>query len=83
MRAAPGAPKYVILNADESEPGTFSNRKLLEEDPFSTVEAMAIAGLTVGSARGYAYIRGASARPGHTRRGYRRSPSRCPRSGRQ
>ena len=58
VRAAPGAPKYVILNADESEPGTFSNRKLLEEDPFSSVEAMAIAGLTVGSARGYAYIRG-------------------------
>ena len=58
VRAAAGAPKYVILNADESEPGTFSNRKLLEEDPFSTVESMAIAGLTVGSARGYAYIRG-------------------------
>jgi NADH-quinone oxidoreductase subunit F len=58
VRAAQGEPKYVILNADESEPGTFSNRKLLEEDPFSSVEAMAIAGLTIGSARGYAYIRG-------------------------
>jgi NADH-quinone oxidoreductase subunit F len=58
VRAAAGAPKYVILNADESEPGTFSNRKLLEEDPFASVEAMVIAGLTVGSAKGYAYIRG-------------------------
>jgi NADH-quinone oxidoreductase subunit F len=58
VRAAAGRPKYVILNADESEPGTFSNRKLLEEDPFSSVEAMIIAGLAVGSARGYAYIRG-------------------------
>ncbi len=58
VRAAPGTSKYVVLNADESEPGTFSNRKLLEEDPFSTVEAMTIAGLTVGSPKGYAYIRG-------------------------
>ncbi|HWE62978.1 MAG TPA: NADH-ubiquinone oxidoreductase-F iron-sulfur binding region domain-containing protein [Chloroflexota bacterium] len=55
---APEAPKYVVLNADESEPGTFSNRKLLEEDPFAMVEAMTIAGLTVGSMQGYAYIRG-------------------------
>jgi NADH-quinone oxidoreductase subunit F len=58
VRAASGAPKYVVLNADESEPGTFSNRKLLEEDPFASVEAMAIAGLAVGSRMGYAYIRG-------------------------
>ncbi|HVA88746.1 MAG TPA: NADH-ubiquinone oxidoreductase-F iron-sulfur binding region domain-containing protein [Chloroflexota bacterium] len=58
VRAAAGGPKYVILNADESEPGTFSNRVLLEEDPFAIVEAMIVAGLTVGSAQGYAYIRG-------------------------
>jgi NADH-quinone oxidoreductase subunit F len=58
VRAASGSPKYVILNADESEPGTFSNRKLLEEDPFSSVESMIIAGLAVGSSQGYAYIRG-------------------------
>ena len=58
VRAEAGTPKYVILNADESEPGTFSNRKLLEEDPYSSVEAMLIAGLCVGSAKGYAYIRG-------------------------
>jgi len=58
VRAAPGSPKYLILNADESEPGTFSNRVLLEDDPFAVVEAMIIAGLAVGSAQGYAYIRG-------------------------
>ncbi|MGH2344330.1 MAG: complex I 51 kDa subunit family protein [Chloroflexota bacterium] len=58
VHAAPGSAKYVILNADESEPGTFSNRVLLEEDPFASIEAMIIAGLVVGSAQGYIYIRG-------------------------
>jgi NADH-quinone oxidoreductase subunit F len=56
--AAMPAPKYVICNADESEPGTFKDRKLLEEDPFAIVEAMAIAGLAVGATSGYFYIRG-------------------------
>lgn len=50
--------KYVVLNADESEPGTFTNRKLLEDDPFSVLEGMIIAGYAVGASRGYAYIRG-------------------------
>lgn len=58
VRAAPGARKYVVLNADESEPGAFKDRKLLEEDPFALVEAMTIAGLAIGGAQGYAYIRG-------------------------
>jgi NADH-quinone oxidoreductase subunit F len=58
VRAAPVTPRYVILNADESEPGTFSNRKLLEEDPFAVVEALIIAGVAVGAAVAYAYIRG-------------------------
>jgi NADH-quinone oxidoreductase subunit F len=58
VRAAVGSPKYVVLNADESEPGTFSNRKLLEEDPFAVVESMIIGGLVVGAKIGYAYIRG-------------------------
>ncbi len=58
VRAASGARKYVVLNADESEPGAFKDRKLLEDDPFALVEAMIIAGLTIGSAQGYAYIRG-------------------------
>ncbi len=58
VRAAPGSPKYVVLNADESELGTFKDRKLLEEDPFALVEAMTIAGIAVGGTQGYAYIRG-------------------------
>jgi NADH-quinone oxidoreductase subunit F len=56
--AAATGPKYVICNADESEPGTFKDRKLLEEDPFATLEAMLIAGLAVGAHSGYVYIRG-------------------------
>ncbi len=50
--------KYVVCNADESEPGTFKDRKLLEEDPFSIVEAVTIAGYAVGALRGYIYLRG-------------------------
>jgi NADH-quinone oxidoreductase subunit F len=48
----------VICNADESEPGTFKDRVLLEEDPFAIVEAMTIAGFTVGAEQGYVYLRG-------------------------
>jgi NADH-quinone oxidoreductase subunit F len=51
-------PHYLVCNADESEPGTFKDRVLLEEDPFAIVEAMTIAGVAVGAARGYLYIRG-------------------------
>jgi NADH-quinone oxidoreductase subunit F len=58
VRASPGRPKYVVCNADESEPGTFKDRVLLEEDPFAIVEAMTIAGFAVGAERGYVYIRG-------------------------
>ncbi len=53
----PGA-RYVICNADESEPGTFKDRVLMENDPFALVEAMTIAGLAVGAEQGYLYIRG-------------------------
>jgi len=56
--AAAAGPKYVLCNADESEPGTFKDRKLLEEDPFAILEAMAIAGIAVGATSGYVYIRG-------------------------
>ncbi len=55
---APGAKKYVICNADESEPGTFKDRLILEGDPHSILEAMAIAGYAVGANEGYIYIRG-------------------------
>ena len=50
-------PRYLICNADESEPGTFKDRVLMEGDPFSLVESMTIAGLTVGAELGYLYIR--------------------------
>jgi len=49
--------RYVICNADESEPGTFKDRVLLEGDPFAVVEAMTIAGFAVGATRGYVYVR--------------------------
>jgi NADH-quinone oxidoreductase subunit F len=55
---APETPHYVVCNADESEPGTFKDRVLMEGDPFGVLEAMTIAGLATGSQRGYLYIRG-------------------------
>ncbi|MDR3577130.1 MAG: NADH-quinone oxidoreductase subunit NuoF [Anaerolineaceae bacterium] len=55
---APGAKKYVVCNADESEPGTFKDRLILEGDPQTIVEAMIIAGYAVGADEGYIYIRG-------------------------
>ena len=50
--------KYVICNADESEPGTFKDRLILEGDPHSILEALAIAAYAVGADEGYLYIRG-------------------------
>ena len=55
---APVRPHYLVCNADESEPGTFKDRVLMEEDPFALVEAMTIAGFATGCERGYVYIRG-------------------------
>lgn len=55
---APGTKKYVICNADESEPGTFKDRVILEGDPHTILEAMAIAGYAVGADEGYIYVRG-------------------------
>ena len=54
---APARPHYLVCNADESEPGTFKDRVLLEEDPFAVIEAMTIAGYTTGCELGYLYIR--------------------------
>ncbi|HAF62367.1 MAG TPA: NADH-quinone oxidoreductase subunit NuoF [Anaerolineaceae bacterium] len=53
-----GEKKYVVCNADESEPGTFKDRLILEGDPHSIIEAMIIAGYTVGADEGYIYVRG-------------------------
>ena len=47
------SPKYVICNADESEPGTFKDRVIMERDPFSVVEALTIAGLATGDLQAY------------------------------
>ncbi|HEX6221269.1 MAG TPA: NAD(P)H-dependent oxidoreductase subunit E, partial [Acidimicrobiia bacterium] len=58
VRNAPGAEKYVIANGDESEPGTFKDRLLMEADPFAVVEAMALYGLATGASQGYIYVRG-------------------------
>lgn len=58
VRGARGKPKYVICNADESEPGTFKDRMVIEGDPYTILEAMTIAGYAVGAEEGYIYIRG-------------------------
>jgi NADH-quinone oxidoreductase subunit F len=51
-------PKYVICNADESEPGTFKDRVVMEGDPFAVIESLTIAGFATGAERGFLYIRG-------------------------
>ena len=59
-RSAPGSPaeKHIIANADESEPGTFKDRNLMEEDPFSLIEAMTLAGYAAGAENGWIFVRG-------------------------
>jgi NADH-quinone oxidoreductase subunit F len=51
-------PHYLVCNADESEPGTFKDRILMEGDPFAVLEAMTIAALATGCERGFIYVRG-------------------------
>jgi NADH-quinone oxidoreductase subunit F len=51
-------PKYIVVNADESEPGTCKDRVLMENDPHQLLEGILIAGLAVGAKSGYIYIRG-------------------------
>lgn len=58
LARASGDQKYVIANGDESEPGTFKDRLLMEGDPFSLVEAMTVYGYATGATRGYVYVRG-------------------------
>ena len=58
VAAQPARPHYLVCNADESEPGTFKDRVLLEGDPFAVVESMTIAAYATGCERGYLYIRG-------------------------
>ncbi|MCL1830470.1 MAG: NADH-quinone oxidoreductase subunit NuoF [Oscillospiraceae bacterium] len=54
---ASGDKKYVVCNADEGDPGAFMDRSILEGDPFSVIEAMAIAGYAIGSDEGFIYVR--------------------------
>ena len=54
----PARPHYLVCNADESEPGTFKDRELLEGDPFAVLEAMTVAGVATGCERGFVYLRG-------------------------
>jgi formate dehydrogenase iron-sulfur subunit len=54
---AQGTQKYIVCNADEGDSGTFSDRMLMEGDPFVLIEGMIIAGLAVGATQGYIYLR--------------------------
>ena len=51
-------PHYLVCNADESEPGTFKDRVVIENDPFALIEALTIAGFATGAEHGYIYLRG-------------------------
>jgi NADH-quinone oxidoreductase subunit F len=55
---APARPHYMVCNADESEPGTFKDRVLMEADPFAVIEGMTIAAIATGCEQGYLYVRG-------------------------
>jgi len=55
---APVRPHYLACNADESEPGTFKDRVLMEDDPFAVVEAMTVAGFAISAEKGFLYVRG-------------------------
>ncbi|MEW6547517.1 MAG: NADH-quinone oxidoreductase subunit NuoF [Bacillota bacterium] len=54
---AQGTPKYVVCNADEGDPGAFMDRSILEGDPHTVLEGMAICGYTIGARQGYLYVR--------------------------
>jgi NADH-quinone oxidoreductase subunit F len=58
VAAGPAGPRYLVCNADESEPGTFKDRVLLEGDPFAVLESMTIAALAAGCETGFVYLRG-------------------------
>ncbi len=56
-RDAPGEPKYVIVNADEGDPGAYANRSLLEGNPHSVLEGLIIGAYAIGSHQGFIYVR--------------------------
>ena len=57
VAAASGARKFIVANADEGDSGTFSDRMVMEGDPFLLIEGMTIAGVATGAAKGYVYLR--------------------------
>lgn len=57
VRNASAAQKYIVCNADEGDSGTFSDRMVMEDDPFMLIEGMTIAALAVGATKGYIYVR--------------------------
>jgi formate dehydrogenase iron-sulfur subunit len=57
VRKAEGDRKYIVCNADEGDSGTFADRMIMEGDPFSLIEGMAIAALGVGASKGFVYLR--------------------------
>ncbi len=63
---APATPKYVVCNADEGDSGTFSDRMVMEGDPFELIEGMTIAALAVGATQGYIYLRSEYPHARHT-----------------
>ncbi len=69
LKNGSGRKHYLICNADESEPGTFKDRIVMEGDPFAVIEGMTIAALVTGAEKGYIYLRGeypfAAERLGH------------------
>lgn len=56
-RREPERPKYVVCNADEGDPGAFMDRSVLEGDPHSVLEGLAIAGYAIGAEKGFVYVR--------------------------
>ena len=57
MAEAEADQKYIVCNADEGDSGTFADRMMMEGDPFTLIEGMAIAGIGVGATKGYVYLR--------------------------
>jgi len=57
------APRYLVINADEGEPGTFKDRYLMERDPHALIEGMIISARAIGSHLGFVYIRGEYVQP--------------------
>ena len=56
-KAAPGEPKYAVVNCDEGDPGAYMDRSLMEGNPHSVIEGLALCGYAIGANQGYVYVR--------------------------